>query len=175
MVKDFEAPIDAPPTGSVRIIDWKVEHRIGIQAPADTIWDIVVDLQRWGDWNPIYPQASGEVRIGQTLNLTLALPDDKPRTIQPVVLDWVPREQLHWRLSMLGGLVNTLRYIEIEELAPGSCIVSNGEIFKGLLGTRVLKSNANKLRKGFMAMGMALRDRAEAQWRAQRGDTTSAA
>lgn len=175
MVKDFEQPTEAPSTGSVRIIDWKVEHRIGIRASSDAIWDIVSDLRTWGEWNPIYPQAAGDLRIGQTLTLTLQLPDDKPRTIQPVVLDWVPREQLHWRLSMMGGLVNTLRYIEIEELAPGSCIVSNGEIFKGLLGTRVLKANATKLRKGFTAMGMALRDRAEAQWRAGGGDTTSAA
>lgn len=49
MVKDFEQPTEAPSTGSVRIIDWKVEHRIGIRASSDAIWDIVSDLRTWGE------------------------------------------------------------------------------------------------------------------------------
>jgi hypothetical protein len=172
MVKDFEVAGEAPGTGSVRIIDWKVEHRIGVKASPQVIWDILVDLPGWSAWNPLYPEARGDVRIGQALDLVLALPGAAPRRIRPMVVDWVPREQLHWRTTALGGLVRTLRYVEIEELAPGSCIVSNGEIFKGLLGTTVLKSQASKLRAGFAAMGVALRDAAEARWRSRDGTTT---
>jgi hypothetical protein len=167
MVKDFEAAGEAPGTGSVRIIDWKVEHRIGVKAPASIIWEAITELERWPEWNPLYPKAAGLVRIGQTLDLTLALPGAAPRRIAPVVLDWVPNEQLHWRMNELAGLVRRLRYIEIEALGSANCIVSNGEIFKGLLGTTVLRRNVSKLRQGYAAMGVALRDRAESLWRAQ--------
>lgn len=162
-----EAPKAAGPKGV------PIEHRIGVQAPAETIWNIVYDLDRWNEWNPLYPQAAGVVRIGSQLTLTLALPGQAPRQIQPVVLEWVPNEQLHWRLTALGGLVKTVRYIEIEQLAEEGCIVSNGEIFGGLLGPLVAKRMGRAVFRGFREMNEALKDRAEAQWQARKSRPTS--
>ena len=152
----------------------KFEHRVGVQAPAETIWGFVHDLTTWAEWNPLYPKAEGQIRIGSNLELTLALPGEAHRVIRPKVLDWVPNEQLHWRLTMLGGLVNNVRYIEIEALGPENCILSNGEIFGGLLGPMVAKQVARSVNKGFAQMGEALKARAEAAWREKAGAPTSA-
>ena len=51
----------------------KIESRVGIRAPAAVVWDILRDLDRWGEWNPIYPHSTGEIKIGAQLALTLAL------------------------------------------------------------------------------------------------------
>ncbi|MFD1191200.1 MULTISPECIES: SRPBCC family protein [Phenylobacterium] len=147
----------------------KIEHRIGVQAPAEIIWEILADLPSWSAWNPLYPEAAGEIRIGSVLTLRLALPGQPDRMINPVVMEWVPLEQLHWRLSMLGGMVTSVRYIEIEALGPGNCIVSNGEIFTGLLGGLVVGRLRKSIRRGFTEMGEALAARAEARWREQGG------
>ncbi|MFN3521823.1 MAG: SRPBCC family protein [Phenylobacterium sp.] len=151
----------------------RIEHRVGIQAPSDVIWDVLYDLEGWSKWNPLYPQASGQIRIGSTLTMSLALPDEEPRVIHPVVLEWVPREQLHWRLKMLGGLVSNTRYIEIEQLADESCIVSNGELFGGFLGPRVAQRMGRKVWRGFEAMSLALKQEAETRWRAGKAAPTS--
>jgi len=98
------------------------------------------------------------------LSLTLALPGQAPRQIQPVVLEWVPNEQLHWKLSMMGGLVKTVRYIEIEQLAEASCIVSNGEIFGGLMGPSAAKQMGRAIHRGFKEMNEALKKAAEATY-----------
>ena len=145
----------------------KIEHRIGVQAPAEVIWEILADLSGWADWNPLYPKAEGALRIGQALNLTLALPGEPHQIIHPVIVDWVPNDQIHWQLSLQYGLVKTIRYIEIEILGPTSCILSNGEIFQGFLGPTVAQSKRRAIRQGFTAMGEALAARAEAIWRAQ--------
>lgn len=152
----------------------KIEHRIGVKAPAKVIWSIIADLPRWSEWNPIYPKAEGEIRIGSVLTLTLALPGEAHRTIQPVVQDWVPDEQLHWRLSMLGGLVRNVRFIEIEALSDENCILSNGEIFGGFMGPSVARRMRKSIRRGFTEMGEVLAARAEAAWRAEAGTPTSA-
>ncbi|MDZ4374084.1 MAG: SRPBCC domain-containing protein [Phenylobacterium sp.] len=146
----------------------RVEHRIGIQAPAEVVWDIVYDLERWADWNPTYPKASGDVRIGETLDITLALPDQPPQPLKPRVLEWVPNEQLHWRLTMMGGLIRTTRYIEIQTLHQSGCIVDNGEIFSGLMGPSLGRRVRGLVRRGFAAMNEALKDRAEAIWAERR-------
>jgi hypothetical protein len=153
----------------------RIEHRIGIQAPAEAIWRQIYDLADWEQWNPLYPKATGEVRIGGRLDLTLAIPGQDTRQIQPVVLDWVPNEQLHWKLSMFGGLMTSIRYIEIEQLAETGCIVNNGELFAGLLAPTVLKRVGRSVHRGFAAMNEALKARAEAAWQAQAGGPTSRA
>ncbi|MGE5502767.1 MAG: SRPBCC family protein [Ignavibacteriales bacterium] len=150
----------------------KLEHRIGIQAPAEVIWESLVDVNGWESWNPLYPRAEGTIRIGNVLNLTVDIPGQKPREIQPRILDWAPEDHIHWRLSMMGGLVKTIRYLEIEVLSETGCIFSNGELFDGLLGPTIAKRYRRQLRAGFASMGEALQARAEAAWRERQGNPT---
>jgi hypothetical protein len=145
-------------------MDVKLEHRIGVRAPAEVIWDAIRDIEGWRDWNPLYPRVEGQLRIGAQLEVEVALPRQKPRTIRPVIIDWVPNDQIHWRVSMLGGLVRTTRYIEIEALTETGCIFSNGELFSGTLGPTVARRMARDIRAGFAAMGEAVKARAEAAW-----------
>ena len=142
-------------------MSYRIEHRIGIAAPADVIWDILADVPGWQAWNPLYPSASGVIRIGETLKLTLALRDQKPEVITPRVLDWVPYEQLHWYSSAGNGMLKALRYLEIEKLDEASCIFSNGELYSGLLGPFVAKRMKGAIRAGFASMGEALKAQAE--------------
>jgi hypothetical protein len=150
----------------------KIEHRLGIRTPAETIWEVISDIAGWKDWNPLYPDAEGALRMGERLTLQLALPGQAPRTIQPTIIDWVPNEQIHWRLKLAGGLVSSVRYIEIEQLAETGCIFSNGEIFRGLAGPPLARRLRPSIRAGFIAMGEAVKARAEAAWRAAGGETT---
>jgi hypothetical protein len=140
----------------------KLEHRVGIRAPAEAIWAIVSDIEGWASWNPIYPRAEGVLKIGAPLSLDLAMEGQAMRTIRPVIADWIPNEQIHWRLSLLGGLVSTTRYIEIEKLADRACIFYNGEVFGGLLGPSVARRMRPAIRAGFAAMGEAVKAKAEA-------------
>lgn len=146
-------------------IPLKLEHRIGIQAPAEVIWEFLSHIESWPMWNPIYPKASGRLGIGQRLDLTLALPGMPPRDLTPVVLDWVPETQILWAESFNAGLVKTVRYIEIETLGPTNVIFSNGEQVDGLLADAWLHKRKKSLRAGFAAMSEAVRDKAEAEWR----------
>ena len=138
-------------------MDVKIEHRIGIQAPAEAIWSVISDIEGWSRWNPLYPKASGALSIGGQLTLELAVPGQARRTIRPVILDWVPNDQIHWRLSMLGGLVRTVRYIEIEILGESNCIFSNGEVFAGPLGPLIARRLGGAVKRGFTEMGEAVK------------------
>jgi hypothetical protein len=145
----------------------KIEHRIGVQAPAEAIWAVISEIDRWPSWNPLYPKAEGKLRIGGPLTLELALPDRKPQTIRPVIVDWIPNEQIHWRLTALAGLVKATRFLEIEKLTETGCIFSNGELFDGPLASMAVRSLGGAARRGFAAMGEAVKARAEAAWRSE--------
>jgi hypothetical protein len=152
----------------------KIEHRIGVLTPAQPIWDLILDINHWGDWNPLYTKASGKVGFDEKLQLTVAIPGEQPRDIAPTIVDWTPNEQIIWRLSMLGGLIRSTRYIETETLANGNCIFSNGEFFEGPAMRLIGKKQQRAIKRGFAAFSEAVRDRAEAAWNAAHPDATSA-
>ncbi len=139
----------------------RLEHRIGVRAPASEIWRVLADLEGWSAWNPMYPQAAGILRIGAKLSLTEAIPGQPRDTIAPEVVDWVPDSQILWRDKTLGGLVRRLRYLEIEKLTDEGCIFANGEVYEGL-GVRFMsKGLKGALRRGFTALGEALKAKVE--------------
>jgi hypothetical protein len=150
----------------------KIEHRIGVQCPGPVVWDLVSDVNGWPAWNPLYPKARGEVGFGAELELEVALPGEAPRTIKPKVTDWTPGEQIIWQLSMMGGLIRSTRYIEIETLDNGNCIFSNGEFFEGPAMRLIGKKTQKAIKAGFRAFGETVRDRAEAAWKAQQPAAT---
>jgi hypothetical protein len=83
------------------------------------------------------------------------------------VRDWTPGEQIIWTLQLMGGLIRSTRYIELETLDNGNCIFSNGEIFEGPLMGLIPRKTRRAIKAGFTHFGETVRDRAEAAWKAQ--------
>lgn len=150
----------------------KIEHRLGVQAPADVIWEILEDVPGWAAWNPIYPAAVGRIGYGELLKLTLALPGRPAQSIEARIIDWAPNEAIHWRTTASRGLVSTVRYLEIDILGETNSIFSNGEIFAGWLGPRAARPLRPHLKQGFAALGEAVKAKAEALWRERGGGAT---
>lgn len=140
----------------------RIEHRIGVSAPPEAIWSVMADIDNWSAWNPVYTQAAGKVAIGETLRFQLALAGRKPMALTGKVIDWVPNEQLIWRMPLFGGALRVTRYIEIEQLSGAGCILANGEIQEGLAAGVVPQGIRRAIRDGMQAMNEAAKARIEA-------------
>jgi hypothetical protein len=151
----------------------KIEHRIGVKAPATIVWEILADVPGWSQWSGLYTRASGVIGFGERLKLEVAHPGLPVRAIEAVVFEWEPRELIHWKIKSLGGLLESVRFFEIDSLSEAGCIFSNGEMFGGLLGpSRTALKQRGALRQGFTTLGESMRDRAETLWRERGGGAT---
>jgi hypothetical protein len=150
----------------------RIEHRIGVAAPAEVIWEVVSDLGRWPEWNPIYSNVEGRLQIGAPISMDIDPPGLKRMHVDAVIVDWVPEAQILWS-TKLPGFVRSLRYIEIDKLSETGCILANGEIFEGF-GVRFMSGKYRSAAfRSFEAMGEALKARAEAVWRERAPAPTS--
>jgi hypothetical protein len=142
-------------------MQFKVEHRLGVPAPSTVIWDVLSDLGRWPEWNTVYPEVSGLLRISQKLVIRETFPGARPKVINPLIIDWVPNEQILWLTKEAGGLVKRIRYIEIEHLTDEdkNCYLSNGEVYDGPLGPHIGKRRRRLLKAGFEALNLAIAER----------------
>lgn len=151
----------------------RIEHRLGINAPAHIIWEAVSDLGQWAVWNPTYPKASGRLSIGAPVALEERLPGEgHGRALQGSIVDWVPDMQLLVALKPAGG-VKTLWFLEIDKLSDDGCIFASGAICDGW-GARFISRHARHARRaGFEAMNEAVKTRAEEMWRRAGGNPIS--
>jgi uncharacterized protein YndB with AHSA1/START domain len=46
-----------------------VTTAVDIAAPPGVVWAVLTDLPGYPDWNPVFPQATGEVAAGNTITL----------------------------------------------------------------------------------------------------------
>src|SRR5206468_10104012 len=121
-----------------------------------------------------YVRAAGVLRIGASLTVTQQLPGEAQEVISPSILDWVPEDQIHWRLSQKSGLVQRMRYMEIEKLTEEAVIFSNGEDWSGMMAGFVPVERRKAMRAAFEAMSEALKAESVKLWQARAGAPTSA-
>jgi len=154
-------------------MSFRIEHRIGVAAPASEVWDLVYDLEGWKDWTGVYSEARGRIAIGETLHFTFAVGDRPPISAAATVYDWVPEAQLAWNTRLAGG-VRTLRYVEIERLTETSCILSNGDYYSGFGALFMSRRLRRDIRAAFQRMNGNAKRLAEARW-VEKGGTARAA
>lgn len=138
----------------------RIEKRIGVRAPADRIWDLIADLPGWDRWNPVESSVEGTIAYGGSIALTETIPGLPERRATVRVGEWQPLAQLVWA-EKRGLWFSSLRYFEIEELEPGSCIVANGFIFTGLRGEMHFDRHRKTLRGAVDSVADALKTAAE--------------
>lgn len=138
----------------------RIEKRIGIRASTDRIWEVIHDLGFWDRWNPIEKGVEGTIAFGGDIALTEAIDGLPERRVVAKVGEWQPYAQLVWAENR-GLWFRSMRYFEIEQLEPGSCIASNGFIFSGLRGEMFFDKHRKHLRHAADAVAEAWKAAAE--------------
>ncbi len=138
----------------------RLEKRIGIRAPVDRVWEVLSDLSGWDRWNPIEKTVEGTIAFGGQIALTETIETLPERRVVARVGDWQPYAQLVWS-EKRGLWFQSIRYFEIEELEPGSCIAANGFIFSGLRGEMFFDKQRRHLRHSVDAVAEAWKAAAE--------------
>ncbi len=139
----------------------RIEKRIGIRAPAERIWDFVGDFARWNEWNPYETEVSGHFGFGAPISLIESLPGLPSRQVEARLGDWQPQSQMIWS-EKRGFLFSSVRFISIEQLAPQSCILSQGVNFSGLRGELFHDKHKARIRTAYEELCENLKRMAEA-------------
>ena len=134
----------------------KIEKRVGVEASSERLWDLLSDLPGWNRWNPVETGLDGAIAFGGQISLTESITGLPDRATTVRIGDWQPYAQLIWA-EKRGWAFNVIRYFEIEELSPGSCIVANGFIFTGLRGELFHDKHRKALRAACESVAEGLR------------------
>lgn len=136
---------------------------VEIEAPATRVWEILVNVERYGEWNPFTTRVDTSLEVGSPVDLYVTLGPFRlrqPESIQDVV----PPHLLVWGMVMRARwLLETRREQRLEPLGESRCRYVTTDAFTGVLTPLVVLSFGGLIRRGFNAMAVALKERAEAE------------
>ena len=141
----------------------ELHTEIAIEASPEVVWEVLIDLDGYRDWNPFIVEAAGTPVIGERLTNRLQPPGAKAMTFKPEVTEVAPHSVFEWlgRL-VLPRIFDGRHRFELQSTASGGTTVRHSEYFRGVLVRFVRSSLDTNTRAGFETMNEALKARAEA-------------
>jgi hypothetical protein len=134
-----------------------------ISASAAVVWSILVDFERWSEWNPSVPRLRGDAALGSTLSMTLAMPGRPSARAKAKVTDLVPERRLSWHGNIGGAwFFSGTREFDIAPQPDGTVLVTHVEDVKGLLFPVFRAVMGSAIREHHDNLNAALTQRAEA-------------
>ena len=141
----------------------ELHSRIEINASEERVWGILSDFASYPQWNPFIRHISGELKVGERLEVRLEPPDSRGITLRPTVLRAEPNRRLRWVGHLLvPGLFDGEHSLATEPLDENRVRFVQHEVFKGVLVRLLARSLYNNTLRGFEEMNGALKERAEA-------------
>jgi hypothetical protein len=139
-----------------------IKTEIDIQAPAETVWEMLSDIDAFPSWNPFITRLEGELRVGGRLAVTIEPPGGRPMTFRPTVKTLVPGRELAWLGSLvIPGLFDGRHRFTLESIGGDTARFHQEEDFTGIL-VPLMAPVLRRTAVGFKAMNEALKARVEA-------------
>ncbi len=122
------------------------------------MWSVLVDFEKYSEWNPFIRQINGEPREGAKLQTHLTTPGGAKRTYEPKVTKVEPEKELRW-FGKVPGFLSGEHIFTIEHAGDGKVKFIHREVFGGLLSS--FFKDTDDVRAGFDEMNKALKARCE--------------
>jgi hypothetical protein len=139
---------------------------VDIDATPERVWQVLMDLPTYPEWNPFVTNAGGTFEVGERLSFTMSPLNPLLRgTLRPTVVEVTPYRRLEFRVQYgklgvpgLFGSDHTLTLVENED---GTVRLWEEVRFRGLLVPLVSRSLNRDSSPAVDAMNEVLKNRIE--------------
>ena len=130
-----------------------------IEAPPETVWDLLADSSSYGGWNPAVISITGRIAVGEKLELVSVV--NPKRSFKLEVMTMEPPTTMTWADGMPLGLFKGVRTYHLTPKDGGTDFTMTEE-FSGPLAGLIIKSIPD-LKASFDAFADGLKSGAEAR------------
>jgi hypothetical protein len=141
---------------------YRISTSIDISAEPGTIWNILKDFPRYGEWNPFIRSITGSTQVGSRLDIFLQPSGTKGMRFRPRLLEFSENERIRWLGRLwVPRLFDGEHSFSLTRNADGSVRFVQEEKFRGVLVPLLKRSLENDTKRGFEEMNRALKARSE--------------
>lgn len=138
-----------------------IETKIMINADISAVWNVLMDFEKYPNWNPFIKSIKGEQKVGEKLTVSIKPPDGNGMTFKPKILIVEPNKEFRWKGKLgINGIFDGEHYFMLELIEKNRTRFIHGEIFSGIL-VLLMGKMLEKTNKGFQLMNEALKKQCE--------------
>lgn len=138
-----------------------IETDIRIDAPAEAVWGVLSDLERWPEWHPFVVSVRGVLEPGKTVVLTKGA-EERTISVRQKVLSVEPGVEFRLGGSLgVRGLLDNEHRFRVESLAEDRAHFIHGQAFRGLLVRLLIRKRGGASYEVFERINAALKERVE--------------
>ena len=142
-----------------------VSETVEIAAPARLVWEILLDMPRYAEWNPFCVRAVSTLEMGAAVEMTLAnyaVPGSLVPNLE-YICAFEPERLISWEMKFTPEWPYPARRDQIiETTGPDSCRYHSTDAFLGANGIHVFRFAGPWVKRAFDDTAHALKARAEA-------------
>lgn len=140
----------------------RLVHTVEVAAPVERVWQVIVDLDRYPEWNPFVVACRSSLRVGEPIDMRVRVVPFFAQPQRETILAHEPGRLLCYGLPKRGsGALVSRRCHELEPLgSERTRYVSRFEL-EGWMEPVVRTLLGRQLAGGFAAMSAAIGARVE--------------
>lgn len=140
----------------------EIKTEILINSDPARIWNILMDFEKYPEWNPFIRSIKGKSTVGFKITAKLDPPDAKGMTISPTIIEKDSEKRFRWLGHLFfPGLFDGEHIFELIDNKNGTTTFIQRELFKGLLVPLFSKLLDDNTRRGFEQMNQQLKFESE--------------
>jgi hypothetical protein len=139
-------------------------EKVIIEASPSLVWEILTDLDRYGEWNPFCVSASSTLKMGAPVHMSLVNYPNPGSLLQgcEYIFALEPERQLSWEARWHEDWPYAARRDQfIEPVDGGHCRYWSTDAFLGENGVHVMRFCGPWVKRAFDDTAHALKARAE--------------
>ncbi|PLW66706.1 SRPBCC domain-containing protein [Pseudohalioglobus lutimaris] len=142
---------------------------VTIAAPAQLVWDVLVDFARYPQWNQFCPSIEATLEVGSPVVMKVDLGQGLQDQVEYITLLEPPRK-ITWSMeNNPGDPIHADRSQVVEPVDEDHCTYVTYDIFSGEAAQQMVEMLGAPVEQGFKLCAQNLKARAEALYAQQRG------
>jgi uncharacterized membrane protein len=142
--------------------DWEVSHQVVIEANSAEVWEVLVNLERYPQWNRYSPNVTGKVAVGEVVWVEAHL-DNEVQRVENIVTAVKPEQELCWQSAdWYGFLARGTRCRWLSTTPSGDTLLIHHEVMSGPLAWLIEWLYRQRIEQGLKLVDDSLKARVEA-------------
>lgn len=136
---------------------------IEIDAPAELVWQVLIDFENYSEWNSFCPQATAKLELGAPINMMVDLGNGLQHQIE-YISRIEPNRLIAWSMANKpGDPIQAVRTQTISALSSNRCSYVSIDEFAGSAIKKMIAAMGKPIEQGFNRCAKDLKRYAEQQ------------
>lgn len=138
----------------------EIVNEVEIETTVEQAWSVLVDRERYSEWNTVILSQSGELRRGCRGQMRIQPGPGPVLNVSLIYHEVIPQQTLSW----FGGppLIKGFHYFELKALKNGNTLLTHGERFGWLSAILAWPMILGAVKSNYRLADEAFKSRCEA-------------